>query len=106
MTVARNTVLGGVTGLVLGGTLTLVVDEDQRDDVVRWGVVIGTFGGFGLGIWAASRGQDDLFADNDPLGDRTLAHWLDEDRPSGPDLPGNASQHEIALKLPLVQLSW
>jgi hypothetical protein len=47
-----------MTGLVLGGVLTLVVDDEDRDDVVRWGVVIGTFGGFGFGIYEATRNDD------------------------------------------------
>ncbi len=62
LTVAKNTLLGGVTGLILGSTLTLVVDDDQRDDSVRWGIVAGTFAGFGVGVWLAATGGEDLFA--------------------------------------------
>lgn len=65
--VLKNTLLGGVTGLVLGGTATLVADEEDRMDIVRWGVVIGTFVGFGFGIWRATKGSEDLFAAQ-PLG--------------------------------------
>jgi hypothetical protein len=62
LTVTKNTLYGALTGLVLGGTLTLVVDEEKRDDVVRWGVVIGTFGGFGYGLYAASSGDGDYLS--------------------------------------------
>lgn len=64
MTIAKDTLIGGATGLILGGTLTLVVDDQDRSEVVRWGVVIGTFGGFGFGVWRATRGEgEDLFGD-------------------------------------------
>ena len=58
LSVVKNTLYGAMTGLVLGGVLTLVVDDEDRDDVVRWGVVIGTFGGFGFGIYEATRNDD------------------------------------------------
>ncbi|MCK4412891.1 MAG: hypothetical protein KAY32_05050 [Candidatus Eisenbacteria sp.] len=61
LTIMKNTLLGGATGLILAGTLTLVVEEDSRSDVVRWGVVIGTFAGFALGATLAWRGEEDLF---------------------------------------------
>jgi hypothetical protein len=62
VTIAKDTLYGGLIGLVLGGTLTLVVDEEDRDDVVRWGVVIGVFGGFAFGVWEATRSDDLLSA--------------------------------------------
>jgi hypothetical protein len=61
LTVLKNTLLGGATGLLLGGTATLVTDDEHRADVVRWGVVIGTFGGFALGVVRAVRGDEDVF---------------------------------------------
>jgi hypothetical protein len=60
LTIMKNTLYGSVTGLILGGTLTLVVDKEDRDDVVRWGVVIGTFSGFAYGVYAAQMGEEDL----------------------------------------------
>jgi hypothetical protein len=119
LTVAKNTLLGGITGLVLGATLTLVVKEDARSDVVRWGVVAGTFAGLGVGIYVASRGEDDLFSggypqsfslrdsDTDP---RTL-RWQDDVDPSaeadaavtsGLEKPGTT----WAVRVPLLSLSW
>ncbi len=62
LTILKGTLLGSLTGLVLGGTLTLVVDDESRSDTVRWGVVIGTFAGFGTGVWQAVASRDDLFA--------------------------------------------
>jgi len=61
LTVLKNTLLGGVTGLVLGGAVSLVTDEDHRSDVLRWGFVIGTFGGFAMGVNLAVRGDEGLF---------------------------------------------
>jgi hypothetical protein len=62
LSVTKNAIYGGATGLLLGGVLTLVVTADHRDDVVRWGVVIGTFAGFGYGLYEA-RGQKDGFSE-------------------------------------------
>jgi hypothetical protein len=62
LTILKNTLLGSVTGLVLGGTLSLVAGEDHQGDVVRWGVVVGTFGGFALGAGLALRGEEELFS--------------------------------------------
>jgi hypothetical protein len=113
-TIAKDTLYGGLIGLVLGGTLTLVVDEEDRDDVVRWGVVIGVFGGFVFGIYEASDSDDLLSGFTTPLDapagrERVrsgqwgpLASRLDPllhgeqhhygDRPSGAPLPqGSAS---------------
>jgi hypothetical protein len=61
LTVAKTTLFGGLIGLVLGGVTALVVDSDNRDDAVRWGIVIGSFGGFGYGIWAISQQSGDDF---------------------------------------------
>ncbi len=67
LVVTKDTLLGAVTGLILGGTLTLVIDDDSKKaETVRWGVVIGTFAGFGFGIYHASRGEADLFAATHP----------------------------------------
>lgn len=75
LVVTKDTLLGAVTGLVLGGTLTLVIDDDdKKGETVRWGVVIGTFAGFGFGIYHASRGEGDLFATGDP------DHWTVRDK--------------------------
>lgn len=52
----KNAVYGSACGLLLGGVLTLVVDSDDRGDVVRWGIVVGTFSGFGYGIYELSSG--------------------------------------------------
>lgn len=68
VTIAKDTLLGGTIGLVLGGTLTLVVDKDNRSETVRWGIVIGTFAGFSLGVYEATHPQDELFGGTDDFG--------------------------------------
>jgi hypothetical protein len=61
--VAKCTIYGGATGLLVGGVLTLVVKDDNRDDVVRWGVVIGTFGGLAYGLYDVSKQKEDGFTE-------------------------------------------
>ena len=46
LTVAKDALYGAGTGLLLSAVTSLVVSKDSRGDVLRWGVVIGTFGGF------------------------------------------------------------
>jgi hypothetical protein len=61
LSVARTTVYGALLGGLLGLASTLVVDEDHRGDAVRWGVALGTFGGFAYGI--ATFQDEDEFDD-------------------------------------------
>lgn len=56
--ITRTTIYGAVLGGLLGLASALVVDKDYRDDAVRWGVALGSFGGFAFGV--ASSGDDDL----------------------------------------------
>ncbi|MFN0151356.1 MAG: hypothetical protein ACKVU1_11695 [bacterium] len=56
--IGKNAIYGALTGLLLGGVVALVSDEDSRDDAIRWGVVIGTFGGVAYGIYDVSKGDD------------------------------------------------
>jgi hypothetical protein len=122
--VLKNTLLGGTAGLVLGGTLTLVVDEDSRSDVVRWGVVIGAFGGFALGVAMALRGEEDLFAqqlpagwesgapgtyalDRNPCSQRSDRQGPAAGQPYGePPLPGEARLSGFGIQLALVRVDW
>ena len=82
-TIITNTGYGLACGLVLGGVLTLVVDSDDRGDVLRWGVVLGAFTGFGYGVYSATRDSglfsavprrdgDDLFAMGAPMDVRSM----------------------------------
>lgn len=50
ITIAKATFWGGVTGLVLGGAVALVVDKDQ-EDYIKWFFVGGVFGGFAFGVY-------------------------------------------------------
>jgi len=61
LTIAKSALLGGLVGLVLGSVTALVVESDKRDDSIRWGIVIGTFGGFAYGIYAVSQDSGDDF---------------------------------------------
>ncbi len=58
--VAKSSLYGGALGLLLGGAVALVKDKD-RDDALRWGLVIGVFGGFAWGVYSVSSGRDDFF---------------------------------------------
>lgn len=58
LVIAKTSLLGGLLGLVLGGVTALVVDSDKRDDSVRWGIVLGTFAGFGYGVYTVTTDQD------------------------------------------------
>jgi hypothetical protein len=50
VTIAKSTFWGGVTGLILGGAVALVVDDDQ-EDIIKWFLVGGVFAGFGYGVY-------------------------------------------------------
>lgn len=58
--ISKSTIYGGLLGLLLGSAVAIVVEED-RDEPIRWGLVIGVFGGFAYGVYAASTGRDDFF---------------------------------------------
>jgi hypothetical protein len=58
-TILIDTLYGGAAGLLLGGVLMLVVDENSRDDTLRWGVVLGTFSGFGYGVYEVQKGLEE-----------------------------------------------
>jgi len=61
LSMTKDAVYGAAMGLFLSGVLTLVVDADKREDTVRWGVVIGTFGGFAYGVYeTALRGEGEF----------------------------------------------
>jgi len=50
--VAKSTLYGALTGLVVGGALALASDSNDNDaQLVRSGIVAGTFLGLGLGLW-------------------------------------------------------
>jgi hypothetical protein len=52
--VARSTIYGGLTGLVLGGAIAWARDGDNGYNIVRWGFVAGSFFGFGYGLYHVS----------------------------------------------------
>lgn len=58
--ISKSTIYGGLLGLLLGGAVAIVV-EDDRDEPIRWGLVLGVFGGFAYGVYAASTGRDEFF---------------------------------------------
>lgn len=49
--VARSTIYGGVTGLVLGGAIAWARNGDNGYSIMRWGFVAGSFFGFGYGLY-------------------------------------------------------
>lgn len=52
--ILTDSLYGAAAGALLGGVLMLVVDKDNRDDTLRWGIVLGTFSGFAYGIYETS----------------------------------------------------
>jgi len=62
--ISKSTIYGGLLGILLGSAVALVVD-DNRDEPIRWGLVIGVFGGFAYGVYSASTGRDDFFQRTD-----------------------------------------
>jgi len=68
--VTKNALYGAGLGLLLGAATALVVDSDKRDDSIRWGLVLGTFAGFGYGVYTIAAGEDDEFfmAETSPAG--------------------------------------
>ena len=49
--IARSTMYGGLTGLLLGYAVALADKGGDDGDIVRWGFVGGTFFGFGYGLY-------------------------------------------------------
>lgn len=80
--VAKDTVYGAASGLLLGGATALIVRQDQRWGAIRWGVALGTFGGFFYGLYDLHRPKEEYSS-------------LDETRPfpcpGEPDPPLRAS---------------
>ncbi len=50
ITIAKSIMWGGLAGLVLGGAVALVA-EDNEEDIVKWFFVGGTFAGLGYGVY-------------------------------------------------------
>ena len=48
--IAKSVVWGAVAGAVLGGAVMLA-ESDTNPEPLRWGVVIGAFGGLGAGVY-------------------------------------------------------
>ena len=60
LTATKSALYGGAAGLLLGGVAALVVNRDDRDNAMRWGVVVGTFSGFAYGLYDVTRHQNGL----------------------------------------------
>lgn len=50
VSIAKSTIYGAGTGLIMGLALALVVDEDTGE-IMKWSFVSGTFVGFGVGVY-------------------------------------------------------
>lgn len=55
--VAKTTVLGAAAGLVVGSAIAWLADDGEP---VKWGFVIGTFGGLAYGVSHANRSSASL----------------------------------------------
>ena len=54
VSIFKSTIYGGLAGLVLGGAIELI-DDDDDSDALKWGFVGGTFFGFGYGIYHVTK---------------------------------------------------
>ena len=97
LTIARDSLYGAATGLLLGGVLALVVDADSRDDSIRWGVVVGTFAGCAFGIWQVAHPEEFSLRPRTAPTDPALAHTQESCRRLG-DLPLGAPFSGDALR--------
>ena len=59
-TATKTSLYGAAAGALLGSVALLVEKRDPRLMTVRWGVVIGTFGGFAYGLWDVGHQHGDL----------------------------------------------
>ncbi len=55
--IAKTTVLGAAAGLVVGSAIALLADDGEP---VKWGFVIGTFGGLAYGVANQNRSSASL----------------------------------------------
>ena len=60
LTATKSALYGGAAGLLLGGVAALVAKRDDRDNAIRWGVVVGTFGGFAYGLYDVTHHKSDF----------------------------------------------
>ena len=81
ITVAKATMWGGVTGLILGGAIALVADDNEID-IIKWSLVGGVFVGFGFGVY----------------------HVMS--RPSGESSLLETDGDGLALNIPTLQIGW
>ena len=51
VSIFKSTIYGGLAGLVLGGAVELIDDDDDNTDALKWGFVGGAFFGFGYGLY-------------------------------------------------------
>jgi len=68
--ISRATIYGALAGFALGGAVALIVnDSEKTKDYLRVGTAIGTFAGFGLGLyWVARRPKPTALLELSPAG--------------------------------------
>ncbi len=81
LTIAKATFWGGVAGLLVGGALALIAD-DNHWDYIKWGVAGGVLGGCAFGVYHVM---------TRPSGESSLL-----------DLDGDS----LALNFPSVNIAW
>jgi hypothetical protein len=81
LSITKTTIYGALLGGILGLASALVVRDGYEDDAVRWGIVLGAFGGFAYGVATPEEDEwDDLSLQTrnrhtGPVG----GHWLLEE---------------------------
>ncbi|MFH1278291.1 MAG: hypothetical protein ABIK65_07925 [Candidatus Eisenbacteria bacterium] len=100
ISVTKSILWGGLGGLILGGAIALVAD-DNEGEIVKWSFVGGTFGGLALGLWHVTHRPEPpqalLEADQD--GVRFAAPVFDFESRPDPLLGGEGIDHRVRLAL-------
>lgn len=98
--VTKSIFWGGLGGLILGGAIALVADENEGE-IVKWSFVGGAFGGLALGLWHVTHRPEPVGAllNAGPEGVRIALPPLEIESRSDPLLGGEAVDRRARIAL-------